>query len=239
MEINDKIGKSGEGAGDLCTFGRRMKNSNANDARNFGVPTTILRSGLVGCDRKRVSRRGGNAMRQIGSGIRRRRRVRGRVDVDGGGGYDNDDIPGAERCCRSGRCFDGRCCGGRIRVPAAMRRASGGQRNGTITGRRESGLGGIPRRRDTADKDRAEWGWKAGKREEDHGPGIVRRQGLGVQAQGIILALSRVESRDFSWRSSRGSIHRWSPTERRSGQWSVPLASPAKFRVGLTIPFSR
>lgn len=54
MEINDKIGKSGEGAGDLCTFGRRMKNSNANDARNFGVPTTILRSGLVGCDKRRV-----------------------------------------------------------------------------------------------------------------------------------------------------------------------------------------
>lgn len=64
MENNDKIGKSGEGAGVLCTFGRRMKNSNANDARNFGVPTTILRSGFVGCDRKKKRiEKGGDGMR--------------------------------------------------------------------------------------------------------------------------------------------------------------------------------
>ena len=136
---------------------------------------------------------------------------------------------------------NGRCCGGEdssaLQRPRC--RASGGQRNGAITGRRESGLVEVPLGAGTLRIRIVRSGAGRLERREEHGPGLSgdrdqpTRQ--GVHARRIILARSRGDARDISWRSSKGYIT-GGAQQSDDRAWSVPPASPAKFRVGLTIP---
>lgn len=85
---------------------------------------------------------------------------------------------------------------------------------------------------------RRERGWK-GWKEKNTGQRLSGDRDQGAHSRGIILAVSRVEARDFSLAAKlplKGSTRDGAQRSEDRANVCAP-ASPAKFRVGSTFPF--